>query len=87
MKKLTIEIEFADQNNNVSRKSIDAKSEANMWNILYEVRDNLTDQDLLGCVSARVFTKDGTLFKDITFKRNSKGKIEMLNAVKETCRS
>lgn len=87
MKKLTIEIEFADQNSNVSRKSIDAKSEANMWNILHEVRDNLTDQDLQGCVSARVFTKDGTLFKDITFKRNSKGKIEMLNAVKETCRS
>ena len=85
MKKLTIEIEFADQNSNVSRKSIDAKSEANMWNILREVRDQLTDQDLQGCVSARVFTEDGTLFKDIVFK-TVKGKIQMVNLVKETCR-
>ena len=57
-----------------------------MWNILREVRDQLTDQDLLGSVTAKVFTEDGTLFKDITFKRNSKGRIEMPNAVKETSR-
>ena len=85
MKKLTIEVEFTNGNDHV-RKALEAKSEANMWNILREVRDQLTDEDVTNGVNAKVFTEDGTLFKDITFRRNSKGKIEMPNAVKETCR-
>lgn len=86
MKKLTIEVEFAAQDGNVVRKNLAAKSEANMWNFLREVRDQLTVEDLKNTVTAKVFTEDGTLFKDITFRRNSKGKIEMPNSVKETCR-
>ena len=62
------------------------KSEAAMWNFLRKVRDSLTDKALKAGVRALVKTEDGTLFKDITFRRNSKGKIEMPNAVKETCR-
>ena len=85
MKKLTIEVEFTNGNDQV-RKAMEAKSEANMWNILREVRDQLTDEEVSNGVNAKVFTEDGTLFKDITFKKNSKGKIEMPNAVKETCR-
>ena len=85
MKKLTIEVEFTNGNDQV-RKTMEAKSEANMWNILREVRDQLTDEEVSNGVNAKVFTEDGTLFKDITFKKNSKGKIEMPNAVKETCR-
>ena len=85
MKKLTIEVEFTNGNDHV-RKALAAKSEANMWNLLREVRDQLTDEELTNGVNAKVFTEEGTLFKDITFRRNSKGKIEMPNAVKETCR-
>ena len=60
------------------------KSEAAMWNFLRSVRDNLTTQPVTGTV--KVTTEDGVLFKDITFKTNSKGKVEMVNGVKETCR-
>lgn len=60
------------------------KSEAAMWNFLRSVRDNLTTQPVDGTV--KVTTEDGVLFKDITFKTNSKGKVEMVNGVKETCR-
>jgi len=83
MKKLTITTTV-----NGNTNTIEAKSEANMWNILRSVRDQLTDADLSAedAPKAIVTTEDGTLFKDITFKRNSKGKIEMPNAVKETCR-
>lgn len=68
---------------------IEARSEANMWNLLRAVRDQLTEADLSAeeAPKALVTTEDGTLFKDITFKRNTKGKVEMPNAVKETCRS
>lgn len=62
------------------------KSEAAMWNLLRSVRDTLTDKNLKEGTRAVVHTADGKLFKDITFRRNSKGKIEMPNAVKETCR-
>lgn len=64
------------------------KSEAAMWNELRKVRDSLTEADLKNGVRA-VVTEDetGTMFKDITFKMNSKGKVEMPNAVKETCRA
>ena len=83
MKKLHIEILVANE----LVRSTDAKSEANMWNILREVRDNLCGEgELANGIKAQVTTEDGTLFKDITFKRNAKGKIEMPNAVKETCR-
>ena len=83
MKKLHIEILVAHE----LIRSTDAKSEANMWNILREVRDNLCGEgELANGIKALVTTEDGTLYKDITFKRNAKGKIEMPNAVKETCR-
>jgi len=59
------------------------KSEAAMWNFLRSVRDNLTTQPVDGTV--KVTTEDGTLFKDIEF-RTVKGKIQMVNHVKETCR-
>lgn len=64
------------------------KSEAAMWNELRKVRDTLTEADVKNGVRA-VVTEDETkaMFKDITFKMNSKGKIEMPNAVKETCRA
>ena len=86
MQKLTIEVEFAAQDGNVARKELVARSEANMWNILRDVRNQLTDEDLKNTVTAKVFTEDGTLFKDITFRKNTKGKIEMPNAIKATCR-
>lgn len=60
------------------------KSEAAMWNFLRSVRDNLATQPVEG--TAKVTTEEGILFKDITFKTNSKGKVEMVNGVKETCR-
>ena len=64
------------------------RSEAAMWNELRKVRDTLTEADVKNGVRA-VVTEDETktMFKDITFKMNSKGKIEMPNAVKETCRA
>jgi len=64
----------------------EVKSEAAMWNYLREVRDSLTDEDLKVGIQAIVTTEDGTEFKNITFRRNSKGKIEMPNSVKATCR-
>ena len=75
MKKLTIQ--FADT-------TIEAKSEANMWNHLRTIRDGLkkVTEDT---PHATVTTEDGTLFKDIVFK-TVKGKIQMVNLVKETCR-
>ena len=65
---------------------IQVKSEAAMWNYLRQVRDSLDAAKIAGGVRAVVTTEDGVTFKDITFKMNSKGKIEMPNAVKETCR-
>jgi len=62
------------------------KSEAAMWNYLREVRDNITDEDLKVGIQAIVTTEDGAEFKNIIFRRNSKGKIEMPNSVKATCR-
>jgi len=80
MKKLTIKFE------NIAREATTVKSEAAMWNLLREVRDSLTDADLANAPKALVTDADGNLFKDITFKRNAKGKIEMPNSVKATCR-
>lgn len=62
------------------------KSECAMWNYLRKTRDAIKEDDLKIGVRAMVLTEDGTPFKDITFRRNSKGKIEMPNAVKETNR-
>jgi len=62
------------------------KSECAMWNALRKIRDVLTDEQLQAGVRALVKDADGNPFKDITFKKNSKGKIEMPNAVKETNR-
>ena len=62
------------------------KSEAAMWNYLRSVRDGITDEDLKVGIQAIITTEDGKEFKNITFRRNSKGKIEMPNSVKETCR-
>jgi len=84
MKKLTIQ--FADS-------TIEARSEANMWTHLRDIRDHQvgfkvedgeTQKECLD--HAIVTTEDGTLFKDIVFRLNSKGKVEMVNLVKETCR-
>lgn len=62
------------------------KSECAMWNALRKIRDEITDADLTDGVRAVVTDADGKPFKDITFRKNSKGKIEMPNAVKETNR-
>lgn len=83
MKKLTINLKgITSTESNV----IEVKSEAAMWNVLRSIRDHLTDEELGLGAQAIVTTEDGTPFKDITFKKNSKGKIEMPNAIKETCR-
>ena len=76
MKKLTIQ--FADT-------IIEAKSEANMWNHLREIRNSFNGKVAEDTPHATVTTEDGTLFKDIVFKM-VKGKIQMVNLVKETCR-
>ena len=65
---------------------MDVKSECAMWNALRKVRNELTDEVLTKGVRAVVTDADGKPFKDITFRKNSKGKIEMPNAVKETNR-
>lgn len=65
---------------------MDVKSECAMWSALRKVRDVLTDEQLKEGVRAIVTDADDKPFKDITFRRNSKGKIEMPNAVKETNR-
>ena len=67
-------------------KMVTVRSEAAMWKYLRAVRDNLSSTDLTSGARVTVTTEDGTPFKDITFRRNSKGKIEMPNSVKETCR-
>ena len=76
MKKLTIQ--FADS-------TIEARSEANMWNHLREIRNGLNGKVTEDTPHATVTTEDGTLFKDIVFKV-VKDKIQMVNLVKETCR-
>lgn len=77
MKKLTISL---------GSVTAEAKSEANMWNLLRGFRD-LMKPELLkeDDPHALVTTEDGTLFKEIVFKA-VKGKIQMVNLVKETCR-
>ena len=82
MKKITIEI----KNNVTEIAGATVKSEGAMWNFLRKVRDQLTDKDLEAKVQVVATLEDGTAFKDITFRKNSKGKIEMPNAVKETNR-
>lgn len=62
------------------------KSECAMWNYLRKVRGEVTDELLKTGVRAVVVDADEKPFKDITFRKNSKGKIEMPNAVKETNR-
>jgi len=84
MKKLTITIENKLANTN--NTTFTAKSEANMWNILRSVRDSLSKEEVKAGVRAVVTDEVMNLFKDITFKFNKAGKIEMPNAVKETCR-
>ena len=81
MKALTINLTRSTEETTIS-----VKSESAMWNELRKVRDTLTDKDLEAGVRAIVTTEDGETFKDITFRRNSKGKIEMPNAIKATCR-
>ena len=56
---------------------IDVTSEAAMWNTLRKVRDELTDKQLSAGVQAQVTDENGKLFKNITFTKNTKGKIEM----------
>ena len=84
MKKLTIQ--FADS-------IIEARSEANMWTHLRAIRDHQVGfkvedgETQKECMDhAIVTTENGTMFKDIVFRLNSKGKVEMVNLVKETCR-
>ena len=63
-----------------------------MWNTLREIRNGLKPEDITAPNTFRALVetndkdKPVTVFKDITFKMNAKGKIEMPNAVKETCR-
>ena len=79
-------IQFADT-------TIEARSEANMWTHLRTIRDHQVGflvkdgKSEKECKDhATVTAEDGTLFKDIVFRLNSKGKVEMVNLVKETCR-
>lgn len=67
-------------------KTLQVKSDNAMWTEFRKVRDLLTDEMMAAGVHATATTEDGILYKDITYHRNSKGKIEMPNAVKETCR-
>ena len=76
MKKLTI---------NFGTTTIEARSEANMWNHLREIRNGLNGKVAEDTPHAIVTASDGTTFKDIVFKE-VKGKIQMVNLVKETCR-
>ena len=84
MKKLTIK--FANT-------TTEARSEANMWNILRGFRDKLAtlvaDDEGPGteCPDHALVTDEaGNLFKEIVFRLNSHRKIEMVNLVKATCR-
>lgn len=70
-----------DENNTIT-----VRSEAAMWKYLRAIRNSISSTDLTLGARVTVTTEDGTPFKDITFRRNSKGKIEMPNAIKETCR-
>jgi len=83
MKKLTIAIENKLTANN---ETITAKSEANMWTLLRNLRNGLTKEAIEAGVRAIVTDEAGETFKDITFKFNKAGKIEMPNAIKATCR-
>ena len=69
-----------------AKTEANVKSECAMWNYLRKTRDAIQENDLKIGVRAVVVTEDGTPFKDITYRMNSKGKIEMPNAVKETNR-
>ena len=82
MKSLKIVVNF----NGSEPITSEVKSECAMWNFLRAVRDELSDEQLKSGVRAVVIDADGNPFKDITFKKNSKGKIEMPNSVKETNR-
>jgi len=63
-----------------------AKSEANMWNQLRGIRDGL-NPNTVGADTPHVIVtaEGGEVYKDIQF-RLVKGKIQMVNLVKETCR-
>ena len=76
MKKLTI---------NFANTIVEARSEANMWNHLREIRNGLNGKVTEDTPHAIVTADDGTTFKDIVFKE-VKGKIQMVNLIKETCR-
>lgn len=81
MKNLKITVTKGD-----AKLEANVKSECAMWNYLRKTRDAIQEAELTAGVRAVVVTEDGNPFKDITFRRNSKGKIEMPNAVKETNR-
>ena len=65
---------------------ITVKSEAAMWKYLRSVRDGMAANEFTPGIRALVTDCGGNTFKDITFRRNAKGKIEMPNAYKPTCR-
>ena len=80
------------RNGEFTGNNYDVRSEAAMWNTLREIRNGLKPEDITAPNTFRALVetndkdKPVTVFKDITFKMNAKGKIEMPNAVKETCR-
>ncbi len=80
------------RNGEFTGNNYDVRSEAAMWNTLRGIRNGLKPEDITAPNTFRALVetndkdKPVTVFKDITFKMNSKGKIEMPNAVKETCR-
>ena len=80
------------RNGEFTGNNYDVRSEAAMWNTLREIRNGLKAEDITAPNTFRALVetndkdKPVTVFKDITFKMNAKGKIEMPNAVKETCR-
>lgn len=89
MKNLIVTVTYTNPTNDHSveeRKHVNTESA--MWNYLRKVRDRLTDTELKNGVRA-IVKEDNveeqriTVVKDISFRRNSKGKIEMLNSIKE----
>lgn len=83
MKKMNLKITVTKADAKVETT---VRSECAMWDYLRKTRDAIQEAELIAGVRAVVVTDDGTPFKDITYRRNSKGKIEMPNAVKETNR-
>ncbi len=59
------------------REELIATSQSNMWDKLREVRDKLTEDDLINGARAIVLDSEGDIVKDITFTKQKRSTIEM----------